>query len=75
MATIVLNIPDKLELNPSDTVKFIAAKLYEAGKLTLGQAAEIAGLSKVTFAEILNDYNVSLINYPVEDIKRDATRI
>jgi predicted nucleic acid-binding protein len=31
----------------------LAAKLYEAGKLTLGQAAEMAGLTKVAFAEIL----------------------
>jgi predicted HTH domain antitoxin len=75
MTTIVLNIPDKLDLNKTDTVKFIAAKLYEAGKLTLGQAAQIAGLSKVAFSEILGDYNVSIINYPAEDIKRDASRI
>jgi predicted HTH domain antitoxin len=57
MATIVLNIPDQLEMNQPDMVRFIAAKLYEAGKLTLGQAAQFAGLSKVAFAEILGDYN------------------
>jgi predicted HTH domain antitoxin len=75
MATIVLNIPDQVDLNQKDTIKFLAAKLYEAGKLTLGQAAQIAGLSKVAFAEILNDYDVSLMNYPSEDIIRDASRI
>jgi predicted HTH domain antitoxin len=75
MATIVLNIPDQVDLNQKDTIKFLAAKLYEAGKLTLGQAAHIAGLSKVAFAEILNDYDVSLMNYPSEDIIRDASRI
>jgi predicted HTH domain antitoxin len=75
MATIVLNIPDQLEMNQPDMVRFIAAKLYEAGKLTLGQAAQFAGLSKVAFAEILGDYNVSLINHPLEDITRDASRI
>jgi len=75
MSTITLTIPDKVELDYKDTVKFLAAKLYESGKLSLGQAAEIAGFSKVAFAEILGDYNVSLINYPITDIKADAARI
>lgn len=75
MNTIVLNVPDKMDLNPKETSRFLAAKLYEAGRLSLGQAAELAGLSKVAFAEILCDYNVSLINYPVSEIQRDASRI
>jgi predicted HTH domain antitoxin len=75
MKTITLNIPDKMELEPKETVKFLAAKLYETGKLSLGQAAELAGLSKVAFSEILSDYNVSLFNYPSEEIKRDAAII
>ncbi len=75
MHIITLEIPEKIELDPRDTVKFLAAKLYEAGKLSLGQAAELAGFSKVAFAEILGDYGVSLINYPVSDIQKDASRI
>jgi len=75
MRTLVLNIPDKSDLDPKETSRFLAAKLYEAGKLTLGEAAELAGLSKVAFAEILCDYNVSLINYPASEIQRDASRI
>lgn len=75
MSTITLNIPDKVELDTKDTVRFLASKLYESGKLSLGQAAELAGFSKVAFAEILSDYNVSLINYPITDFKADAARI
>jgi predicted HTH domain antitoxin len=75
MNTITLNIPDKIELDDKETVRFLAAKLYESGKLTLGQAAELAGFSTIAFAEILGDYNVSLINYPVTDFKVDAARI
>ena len=75
MSTITLQIPEKVELDPRDTVRFLAAKLYEAGKLSLGQAAELAGLSKVTFSEVLGDYSVSLINYPTSEIQRDASRI
>jgi predicted HTH domain antitoxin len=75
MSTITLQIPDSLELSPKDTVRFLAAKLYESGKLSLGQAAELANLSKTTFAEILADYGVSLINYSVEDVINDASKL
>lgn len=75
MSTITLQIPDTFELNPKDTVRFLAAKLYESGKLSLGQAAELANLSKSTFAEILADYGVSIINYSIEDVISDAENI
>lgn len=75
MKTLTLSLPDHLELDPRQTARFLAAKLYEAGKLSLGQAAELEGLSKLAFAEILADYDVSLINYPAEEISRDADAI
>lgn len=75
MSTITLQIPDSLELSPKDTVRFLAAKLYESGRLSLGQAAELANLSKTTFAEILADYGVSIINYSIEDVINDASKL
>jgi len=75
MSTITLQIPDSLELSLRDTVRFLAAKLYESGKLSLGQAAELANLSKTTFAEILADYGVSIINYSIEDVINDASKL
>jgi predicted HTH domain antitoxin len=74
MTTITLQVPDSLVEYQKDTVRFIAAKLYESGKLSLGQAADMASLSKRTFAELLSDYNVSLINYSIEDIIADASK-
>lgn len=75
MKVINLNIPDNIELSEVETRRFLAAKLFEVGKLSLGQAAELAGLTKLTFAEILSDYNVSLINYSSDDVINDAARI
>ncbi|MCB0376177.1 MAG: UPF0175 family protein [Sinomicrobium sp.] len=74
MKHLILNIPDDLNLNEWETKRFLAAKMYESGKLSLGQASNLAGLSKVAFAEILADYDVSLINYPPSDISKDADR-
>jgi len=75
MSVITLDVPDKLDLDPRDTIKFLSAKLYESGRLSLGQAAELCGLSKIAFAEIIGDYNVSLFNYPISEIAQDAARI
>jgi len=75
MTTITLQVPDSLGKHEHDTVRFIAAKLYESGKLSLGQAAAMADLSKRAFSELLSDYGVSLLNYPVSEMLSDAEKI
>lgn len=74
MKKIVLNIPENFDISENETKRFLAAKLFESGKLTLGQAAELANMSKIAFSEILSDYNVSLINYSTSDIIRDVSQ-
>ncbi|WP_262246181.1 UPF0175 family protein [Parapedobacter soli] len=58
MNTLTLKVPASLEKDRQNTVRFIAAKLYESDKLTLGQAAQMAGMKKWDFAEILVDYGI-----------------
>jgi len=53
MRTVQLQIPDDVDLRDYDFSMIVAAKLYEEGKLSSGQAAQIAGLSKRAFIEIL----------------------
>jgi len=72
MQTITLHLPDSLDMTSKEVTTLLAARLYEQGKLSLGQAAELAGYSKRTFMELLGDYGVSVFNYPPEDIARDA---
>ena len=71
MKTLTINIPDTADIDDKEARMSLASKLYERGKLTLGQAAELAGYSKETFMELLADYNVSLINYPAEELEED----
>lgn len=71
MKPLQLQIPDKANLDPEEVARFLAAKLYEAGKLTLGQAAQMINMRTVEFAEILSQYGVSLFNYPASDIAQD----
>ena len=72
MKTITLNIPDSLEINSGEFLMLVATRLYEQGKLSLGQAAELAGLTKQTFAELLYQYNVSIFNFPASDLTSDV---
>jgi len=72
MKTITLNIPDNLDLDNKELVTLLASKLYEQGKLSLGQSADLAGLTKRTFAELLGRYNVSIFNFPSSDLSNDV---
>lgn len=72
MKTLTINIPDSLEMDDREIAMLLAARLYEQGKLSLGQAAEVAGLTKRTFAEMLGSYNVSIFNFPAADLSKDV---
>lgn len=72
MSTLTLNIPDTLNMDNKELAMILAARLYEQGKLSLGQAAELANLSKRTFAELLGNYGVSIFNYPASDLSKDV---
>jgi len=71
MRTIQLNIPENLDLNDYDFSMILAAKLYEDAKLSAGQAAEIVGLSKRAFIEMLGKYGVSVFSTSVSDLNSD----
>ncbi|MDR1279984.1 MAG: UPF0175 family protein [Opitutaceae bacterium] len=49
----------------------LAAKLYELGRLTLAQAAEMAGLPVWTFMEALSRMKVSVINLDETDLAHE----
>jgi predicted HTH domain antitoxin len=72
MKTLTINLPDTIDLDDKDLAMILASRLYEQGKLSLGQAAELANLSKRTFAELLGKYDVSIFNYPASDLSRDV---
>ena len=71
MKTISLKVRDFFDLNERETKMSIASKLYEQGKLSLGEGAEVAAVSKRTFIEILGNYNESVFNYTVNELKGD----
>ena len=71
MKTLTVQIPESVDLNDKDILIMLAAQLYEKGKLSLGQAADMAMLTKRKFAELPGQYGVSLFNYPASDLASD----
>lgn len=71
MKTLTINLPDTADIDDHEAKMSLASKLYERGKLTLGQAAELAGCSKETFMGLLAEYNVSLLNYSADELDED----
>lgn len=74
MATVVEN---KLEvaLPPfvakEDARLLLAVKLFETGRLSAGQAAQVADLTKRSFLEVLSRFGVPVTNYPAADLAEE----
>jgi predicted HTH domain antitoxin len=73
MRTIQLNIPDSVNLKDYDFSMIIAAKLYEDAILSSGEAAQIVGLSKRAFIEMLGKYGVSVFSTSISDLISDIS--
>lgn len=69
MKTLTFNLPD--DIDEKEIATMLAAQLYDNGKLTLGQAATLVGLSKAEFMDELGKHGISIFGETVEDLKKD----
>jgi predicted HTH domain antitoxin len=67
-----ISIPETVDIDKRHLSMIVAGKLYEQGRLSLGQAAEVVGITKRAFIELLSDYGVSIFNFPVSDLSKEA---
>lgn len=51
--SVIINIPGNLNISAFEINMIIASKLFNDGKLSSGQAAEVVGLSRGAFIELL----------------------
>jgi len=73
MKTVNFKIPDTIDLDDKDVAMIVASSLYEKGKISLGQAADLVGITKREFIELLGKYDVSVFNYPPSDLLKDVS--
>lgn len=71
MQQLVLELP--IEIPIAEAKLLLAAKLFELGRLSLGQAAELSGYSKATFMELLGSLNIPVFDYPAEELQQELT--
>jgi predicted HTH domain antitoxin len=64
-------LPDMSDVTELDLKVMLAAKLYETERLSLGQAADSAGLPKRAFAELLGSFGVSMFSQNIEELRED----
>lgn len=69
--TVELTLPKSIDVSDFEIKMIVASKLFELGKLSSGQAAEVAGLLKRAFLELLGKYNVSVFGYDEKELKED----
>jgi len=69
MTTVAIPLPDSVSENEARLL--LAIKLFETGRVSSGQAAELAGVSKRTFTELLGRQQIPIFNYPPDEVARD----
>ena len=65
--SVTVKFPKGLGLSEFEIKMLLASRLYETGKITSGQGAEMVGLSKKAFIELLGKYNVSVFGYSLDE--------
>ena len=71
-ATLSVDLPPGLD--PDEARTLLAAALFDRGRLSLGQAAEMVGLPKAAFLEILGALGVSPFQYDGDDLADEFGR-
>ena len=74
-ATLDITLPPSVRLTESELKMILAAKLFDLGELSSGQAAELAGITKREFIESVGKYGVSIFQYSAEELERDLARL
>jgi predicted HTH domain antitoxin len=67
----VLEVELPPNLSEDEAKLLLALKLYEVGKVSLGQAAKLAGFSKRAFIDVLGRHKIPVFNYSPEDLRQE----
>jgi predicted HTH domain antitoxin len=81
--TISIDVPNDvfLALNETETelkqrVRItLAVQLYKLQKLTIGKAAQLAGLSRLRFENLLSDNAIAISDLTIDDVMDDIRRL
>ena len=69
MSQLKNDIPSSI--TAAEAKLYLAINLFEIGRLSCGQAAELADYSKRTFLELLDKHGIPLVDYPADELQDD----
>jgi predicted HTH domain antitoxin len=70
MKALQIELPP--EVSEEEAKLLLAIKLYELGRLSLGQSAKLAGYSKLAFIELLGKCGVPVVAYSPEELREEV---
>lgn len=68
---IQLEPPDMVDLSEYEAKMILAGELYKRGRLTLGQAATLVGISKRSFIETIGNFGYSIFGDDEDELLDD----
>jgi predicted HTH domain antitoxin len=80
MSSVQIDIPEEVLISLKQTPDgfsrelclLAAVKLFELGRLSSGRAAQLAGITRVEFLNILGRYQVSPFTLSAEELAQDV---
>jgi len=67
----VIELYEENELKNS-VRKWSVLELVKNGKISSGKAAEILGMTKWDFMELMSEYDIPMVNFPPEELEKQA---
>jgi len=72
MSAMAIKVMLPFSISEDDVKLLLAIKLFEVGKVSLGQAAKLAGFSKRAFIDVLGQYHIPVCTYSVEELRQEV---
>jgi len=73
--TYQVEIPDNVQLSEFELTMNLAAMLFDRGVLSSGQAAQMVGISKKSFLELVGNYGVSIFQYDENELLEELDNL
>ena len=70
MAEPAMQLPP--EVSVGEARLLLSPKLFQIGRLSLGQAAKLAGHSKAAFMELLGKHGVPVFDYAARELRDEV---
>jgi predicted HTH domain antitoxin len=71
VTTKELNLTLPFTVSEDEAKLLFAVKLYEVGRVSLGQAAHMAGFSKRAFLDVLGRQHIPVFRYPEGELEQE----